>query len=192
LCPLNIIRAWPNHMLASEDWMDLFIESALAFLHVNTIPALLSLVAANLIMLIWLLYLSCQGVRWRRRYHALMGQSTAQGLEEKLMENKQLLEVAIAGLKELERKCANIEQQTPGYLQRVGMVRYNAFPEVGSDLSYSVALLDGNGDGVVVSGIYGRDETRTFAKPIKRGQSTYRLTQEEEKAITLAHSNKTP
>ena len=189
---VEIFKGLAKPLPATEDWMDLFIESAFLFLHANTIPALLSLVAANLIVLIWLLYLSCQGVRWRRRYHALMGQSTAQGLEERLMENKQLLEAAIAGFKEMERKCANIEQQTPGYLQRVGMVRYNAFPEVGSDLSYSVALLDGNGDGVVVSGIYGRDETRTFAKPIKRGQSTYRLTQEEEKAIMLAHSNKTP
>lgn len=172
--------------------MDFSIEHVLMFFRENAVLVLFGLAVLNFIMLIWLLILSCQGARWRRRYYALMGQSTAQGLEDRLKENKQLTDEAIARTKELERKCANIEQKTPGYLQKIGMVRYNAFPEVGSDLSYSVALLDGNCDGVVISGIYGRDETRTFAKPIKQGQSTYRLTQEEEKSILLALNKNTP
>jgi hypothetical protein len=166
--------------------MDYVVEYGFLLLKENTVPVLLGLAAAILIILIWLVVLSCQGAGWRRKYYALMGQTTAHCLEERLKENKNLTENVLETLKEMEKWQASFEQRSPGYLQKIGMVRYNAFPEVGSDLSYSVAILDGKGDGVVLSGIYGRDETRSFAKPIKDGQSNYRLTQEEEKAILLA------
>ncbi len=63
------------------------------------------------------------------------------------------------------------------------MHRYNAFAEVGSDLSYSVALLDGNKNGVVLTSIYGRQESHTYGKPISQGMSTYPLTAEEDAVI---------
>jgi len=71
-------------------------------------------------------------------------------------------------------------------VQKVAVVRYNAFHNVGSDQSFSVALLDIGDNGVVISGIYGRDSSTTYAKPVRGGASDYVLTDEEEDAIALA------
>jgi hypothetical protein len=71
-------------------------------------------------------------------------------------------------------------------IQKVAVIRYNAFQNVGNDLSFSVALLDSEDNGVVISGIYGRDSSTTYLKPISAGGSYYVLTEEEEDAIGLA------
>ncbi|WDL99160.1 DUF4446 family protein [Alicyclobacillus sp. ALC3] len=64
--------------------------------------------------------------------------------------------------------------------------RYNAFSNQGSDLSFSVALLDEDQNGVVFSSIYGREESRTYAKPVMQGASRYPLTDEETSVISQA------
>ncbi len=71
-------------------------------------------------------------------------------------------------------------------IQKMGMVRYNAFRDVGSDLSFSLALLDENNDGVVLNGIYAREMSNIYAKPIKNGKSTYTVSDEEREAIEKA------
>lgn len=88
--------------------------------------------------------------------------------------------------KELEYNINSIERNMYYCIQKVGVVRYNAFDNVGSDLSYSVALLDNNDDGLVVSGLYSRDSSATFAKPVNGGKSRYALSAEEIKAIDVA------
>lgn len=71
-------------------------------------------------------------------------------------------------------------------IQKTGMVRYNAFKDVGSDLSFALALLDEKNDGIVLNGIYSRDTSNIYAKPVKNGISTYTLSHEEEEAINKA------
>ncbi|NLC77511.1 MAG: DUF4446 family protein, partial [Clostridia bacterium] len=66
------------------------------------------------------------------------------------------------------------------------MVRYNAFTGLGSDQSFSLALLDSRDDGVVITSIYGREDSRFYAKPVKGGRSRYRLTDEELLALDRA------
>ena len=68
----------------------------------------------------------------------------------------------------------------------IGIHRYNAFAERGSDLSFSLAIINDEKDGMVMSGIHGRDNTFVYAKPVKEGQSAYTLTPEEIEAINLA------
>ena len=65
-------------------------------------------------------------------------------------------------------------------------MRFNPFSDTGGDQSFSIALLDGAGDGLVISSLFGRSETRVFAKPVQGGQSKYTLTDEEQEAIQLA------
>ena len=62
---------------------------------------------------------------------------------------------------------------------KVAIVRYKAFEDVGSDLSFSIAILDGEDNGIILTGIYGRQESTTYAKPIDRGISRYDLSEEE-------------
>lgn len=72
----------------------------------------------------------------------------------------------------------------------MGVVRYQAIANMGADLSYTVALLDEQNDGVVLNGIYGRDGCYTYAKPINAGKSTYNLSEEEIQAIEQAMNKK--
>ncbi|HWC32041.1 MAG TPA: DUF4446 family protein [Actinomycetota bacterium] len=69
---------------------------------------------------------------------------------------------------------------------RVGLVRYDAFEDMGGHLSFSAALLDEQGDGLVVTSINGRQDTRCYAKPVERGTSRYNLSAEEEEAVRQA------
>ena len=71
-------------------------------------------------------------------------------------------------------------------LQRFGLVRYDAFEEMGGRLSFSAAILDDHGDGVLITSINGRTETRTYAKSIKRLTSDHNLSEEEREAIAAA------
>lgn len=71
-------------------------------------------------------------------------------------------------------------------IQRFGLVRYDAFEEMGGRLSFSAALLDDHGDGIVITSINGRTETRTYAKPIRQLLSEHNLSEEENAAIAAA------
>ncbi len=71
-------------------------------------------------------------------------------------------------------------------VQRVGLVRFDAFEDAGGALSFSVALLNNEGDGAVLTAISGRQESRSYAKPVEKGQSPYNLSKEEKEAIARA------
>ncbi len=73
-------------------------------------------------------------------------------------------------------------------LQRFGLVRYDAFEEMGGQLSFSAAFLDDHGDGLVITSINGRTETRTYAKAVKALSSSHNLSVEEREAIAVASS----
>jgi hypothetical protein len=71
-------------------------------------------------------------------------------------------------------------------IQKVGLVRFDAFDDIGGKLSFAAALLNERGDGVVISSINGRQESRIYAKPVKGGESIYNLSIEEKEAIGQA------
>ncbi|MBN1289250.1 MAG: DUF4446 family protein [Actinobacteria bacterium] len=83
-----------------------------------------------------------------------------------------------------------IVKRLAGALRNVGMVRFDAFRDLGGLMSFAVALLDDRGNGVVISSIYGRSESRTYAKPVVERSSKYELSPEEREAIRLASQNK--
>lgn len=71
-------------------------------------------------------------------------------------------------------------------IQKVGLIRYNPFDEMGGNLCFALALLDGHDNGVVLNGIHSRTGSFTYAKPIEMGVSTYMLSEEEIKAVEMA------
>ncbi|MDF2744550.1 MAG: hypothetical protein K0S88_5928 [Actinomycetia bacterium] len=84
------------------------------------------------------------------------------------------------------RETAQLRQRVSNLVGTVGLTRYDAFPEVGGHLSWSAAFLDEAGDGVVLSAINGRSETRSYAKPVRGGRSGHNLSDEERAAIAMA------
>lgn len=109
---------------------------------------------------------------------------------EKDKEPKDLKKV-LKEFEELKREVKKLREQGISSVQKVGIVRYNPFSEVGGDQSFSVALLDGNNNGVVVTSLYSRDGNRVYGKPVKSSISEYSLSNEEKKAIERAVSFRT-
>lgn len=91
--------------------------------------------------------------------------------------------------KQLSDYCKTIDTNMGKCLQKVGMVRYNAFKDTGSDLSFTLALLDENNNGVVLNGIYSREMSNIYAKQIENGKSQNTLSEEEKEAIRKAMNN---
>ena len=89
----------------------------------------------------------------------------------------------MAGLRE---QMLGLQDTVAHAVQRVGLVRFDAFEDLGGMLSFAVAMLDQMGSGVVFSSINGRNETRIYAKPIEQGSSRINLSGEEEEAIRRA------
>ena len=80
----------------------------------------------------------------------------------------------------------NVDNDLSKCIQKIGIVRYNAFQDTGSDLSFALALLDEKNNGVVLNGIYSREMSNIYAKPVENGKSKYTISEEEGLAIEKA------
>lgn len=145
---------------------------------------ILSVVAAVLaIQFFFLIFLWLRLGTLSKKYKSFMVGASGVSLEDKLIELLKARTQQEDNIKGLHFSLRELEQDLKYSVQHVGVVRFNAFPDAGSDLSFSIAVLDGNNDGFVLSSIYGRDESRVYAKPITKGISDYLLSDEEKKAI---------
>lgn len=154
---------------------------------VNNLTHIITVMGVILAILIALVIWLCKELSSLRRLHnELMMGVDGTNLEQTILK-------CIDKAKYVEDECSSIRrenQQISNLLQRaitrVGMVRFTAFEGMGSDLSYSVAMLDSDNNGVIFSSIFGREESRSYMKPIIDGQSTYPLSNEEEQALREA------
>jgi len=94
------------------------------------------------------------------------------------------------GFEKISKELENLKKENTFTIQKVGIIRFNPFKEIGGDQSFSVALLDGNNDGIVITSLYTREGNRVYGKPIKKGFSEYILSGEEKEAINKALSLK--
>jgi hypothetical protein len=97
---------------------------------------------------------------------------------------------AAAAVRELGAEDLRLGDRLSRSVQRVGLIRYDAFEDMGGRLSFSCAMLDEHGTGVVVTSINGRQDTRVYAKPVVNGSSDHNLSEEEEDAIREALAGK--
>lgn len=120
------------------------------------------------------------------RYEKMMKGMDGANIEKLLLEHISEVRQAVAKVDDLSKECSNMQKVLQLCIQKVGIVRFNAFEDTGSDLSFAVALLDAQNNGFVISSIFGRNESRSYAKPIENGQSNYFLTDEEKQALRQA------
>lgn len=95
-------------------------------------------------------------------------------------------EDVVRQLADVSKRVEDLEVVARLAVQHVGLVRFDAFEDMGGNLSFAAAMLDADGDGFVLTSINGRQETRIYAKPIERGSSRYHLSDEEQEAIRRA------
>lgn len=121
-----------------------------------------------------------------RRYNSLMKGADRSNLETLVEQQVELTRQQQARLSELARTCERLTAQAASALQRVGLVRFNAFDGVGGNQSFSLALLDAEGTGFVVSSLFGRLESAMYCKAVEKGQPVLVASREEEEAISQA------
>lgn len=93
------------------------------------------------------------------------------------------LEEAIS---ETHSYCNQLDTRIDKCIQKTGIVRYNAYNDAENDLSFAVALLDEKNNGIVFNGIYSREMSNIYAKPVIEGECKYNITKEEKEAIDKA------
>lgn len=138
------------------------------------------------VMFVWIVLLEWRLFRLTRTLGMLLTGRGGADLELTLREFLSQLDTATEQIKRLDGRALQLETKMPFTIQHVGIVRFNPFVDRGGDQSFVVALLDDRSDGVVVSSLHSRNDSKLFAKPIVGGNSTYPLTDEEKEAIKRA------
>lgn len=147
---------------------------------------LLAVGAASLISILLSTAALSLGLSLRKRYRKMMMGRDELNLEELLNRHGALIEEALRQQQQTGARLEEVEEKLQLAVAGVGLVRYNAFRETGSDLSFSLALLDRNLDGIVLTSLFGREESRCYGKPVKQGKSSYFLSEEEVQALDEA------
>ena len=137
----------------------------------------------------WIVYLQLQMWHMKKKFRILFNGHKASDLEGIIFEQIKRLRQTDKGLKELNKFANYLEKMALKSVQKVGVVRFNPFKETGSDQSFSIAFLDPNDNGLTISGLFNREGTRLYVKPISAGQSKYPLSEEEKQAIETAEKN---
>lgn len=128
--------------------------------------------------------------RFEKAHVALQTFMSGKTLDQLL--DQYLQEVQNVGdqLKYQNSRLEKVEEKLRQSVDRAELIRFNAFDNMGSDLSFALALLNQEGNGIVLSSINSREESRVYAKPITAGQSTYHLSDEEKQALEKARNTK--
>lgn len=138
------------------------------------------------IMFIWIAVIGRRLKKLRKQYTAVMGNTGVTNLEDVIIKLKEDLAVHEQESKKVQQQLAAMQNILPRQKGKVGVVRYNAFSEQGSELSFSIAIVNEDKDGAVFSAIHNRDNSFVYAKPLTKGESAYPLTPEELKAVANA------
>ncbi len=112
------------------------------------------------------------------------------GASERLKQLDAALATVQSALERVTGRVGELEALARADISRVGFVRYDAFDDTGSELSYAMALLNREGDGVVISSIYSRTDTRTYGKAVANYQPAVNASEEELLAISRARTAK--
>ncbi len=147
--------------------------------------AIIMLILVGMVFLLsigWLI-MSLRLRRLSRQMSALSRGVEGRNLEELLVGHMDTVAETVRRMDVLEQAVAVLQAQIPGCLQRVNMVRYDAFDDVGGEMSFSLAMLNATGDGIVLTSVYSRNDVRVYAKSVRNGRASHALSREEERVL---------
>lgn len=114
-----------------------------------------------------------------KKYRRLMRGSNNKNLEELIASKLEEIDKSMKASEEALNKYEDLKEEMKSCVNKIAIMRYKAFEDVGSDLSFSIAILNSYNDGIILTGIYSRQDSRTYAKPVDKGISRYELSEEE-------------
>lgn len=162
------------------------MSASIGFISENQDLLTLVLLAVSFLLIVWNAFLQRESGRLKKNAKVLFAGKKAADLEEVILgqvEKSKELEQAITSLKDMDQRVIKALSYA---VQKVGMVRFNPFGEVGSNQSFALALLDNYNSGVIILSLYSRDGVRIYAKPVEAGKSEYQLSKEETEALRIA------
>ena len=148
----------------------------------------IGLVAAVVVLFILCIVLFVKFSGQKKKYDYFMGANRrpSHNLEMKIQDYYETSKRIEEKYSKLLDMVTDMDKTDKTKIQKVGLIRYNPFDEMGGNLCFALALLDGHDNGVVLNGIHSRTGSFTYAKPIEMGVSTYMLSEEEIKAVEMA------
>lgn len=162
------------------------MSSSVGFISENQDLILSVLVVLSVILIGWNAYLHNEISKMKKMETIFFSGKNASNLEEVILgqiDKIKSLDQAIISLKDMDQRIIKALSYA---VQKVGIVRFNPFGEVGSNQSFALALLDNYNSGVIILSLYSRDGVRIYGKPIRSGKSEYQLSKEEDQALRIA------
>jgi hypothetical protein len=139
-------------------------------------------------LFVWVITLTVLVVQTMLHYRRLTKNVSKKDLKTVLEDLLSRFDLTQKQLHRLELSLNKLDNRSLNFIQKVGFVRFNPFNQTGGDQSFSLALLDANNSGFVLSSLHSREATRLYAKTVKegKGQGGYELSKEERLAIKNA------
>lgn len=147
---------------------------------------IIGLAAFSLILLILLIVNIAQINSLKKRYKIFMSGKSAKSLEDTLIKRLDQVDTLLAANSANEKNIKKIFANMKNTFQKVGLVKYDAFHEMGGKLSFSLALLNETNDGFVMNAVHSREGCYTYIKEIIDGNSIIVLADEEKEALEMA------
>ncbi|MBN1936436.1 MAG: DUF4446 family protein [Anaerolineae bacterium] len=138
-------------------------------------------------LLAWLVILQTRFSRLHRQYRRLMTGVDSANLETVLNDHLDQVRDHVQTVQELKTQTRQIERTLKHSMQWMGLIRFNPFRDTGGNQSFAWAIVDGYGNGIVLSSLHSREGTRFYAKPLDKWESPHSLTDEEKQAIARAY-----
>jgi|SRR3989344_945133 len=131
-------------------------------------------------------YVWSENNRLRRLLNKLFAETGHEEFGDVLLSHQRQLRRNQETLRSLTQQLEHLQNESHFLLNQVGLVRYNPFPSSGGNMSFSMALLNDNGDGVVITSLHSREGVRIYAKGVKQFSGEQTLMEEEKEAIAKA------
>ncbi|MGI6145041.1 MAG: DUF4446 family protein [Peptococcia bacterium] len=157
-----------------------------AWIAANSAVIILSLTALVFILLLIFLFTLRRLNKTAKKYQTLVEGAEQKNLEQIILDNTKALRQVMFELNIFRERLEVVEEISEKSIQKVGLQRFDAFDDIGGEMSYAVAFLNKNNDGVIISSIFARDDARTYCKPVQAGKSQHALSPDEQKAIRRA------
>lgn len=170
--------------MVSKNYMNILSE----FITQNIESLLFGVIILSIITLIIFIIVNIKLSKMLKKYKELTKGVDGSNLEELLLHQSDSLKNVQGEIVDMKKSITQLKQDGLQMISKVYSKRYNAFPEMGSDLSFSVVFLNDENSGIVITSIYGRDENRVYLKPVIEGKSRYSLSPEEKEIIAKAIS----